>query len=994
MRQNRSGGGFALIIALVLMGMLVLLLVALQALTQVELRTSEQYSLLSQAQNNSRLGLMIAIGRLQETAGPDRRATATLEVLEGESGSGYDDAMRFWAGVWKNNGSYDSGTNLMTYQPELTEVLVSGVSLASDGSNTIARQSTEQVEIVGAGSVDTDDLKVSVPKVLLEGESGHYAYWISDEGVKANVVTRDNSAKITETPAGNAMTDEALAALRLAIAPSYGSDQMDGMADFPRDDATLESVVLLNQLGTLDADITEAVKGRFHDVTVYSYGLLTDQRRGGLRKDLSYLLNQGAMSDLLWPQGPGFERIRHYASYALGKSEVVPTIGDTSIAGIYPVITQFYIYFNVVPVQLETGEWRFQLEVSPVIVLYNPYNIDFSSAPMRVLVDLPILKASIAYQEGDGSGTLLPREADFSLLTRLVAGEDRPRLWFDIANLTIPAGEAVMLSIRDTNTDYNESGNPLTQTATNNPGFINVKLEADDEEEPTGEPTAITWALSVPAATNTNRALRVYTRTLNTHLIYQEFLQYPALVVDPSKIAAEPSGTRAGGFAYSMAVLSSADPLPVYASFNPRARSAQQRLFSGGMIMKTDQIILPQLAADGRPFVGSVFGSNMGSPYSLSPSVTKAILFDANRYGLISLGQLQHVDLSRNTSSSYTAMHAPAHVFGNSFVNPYVGRSDLLKSTYVDHSYYSNEALWDGYYFSTVPQKEDARLPSVLSNSRLRPIPPVVTQSNDYLSAYAPAELLWIDGAFNVNSTSVEAWVALFSALREGTDGGLVSRFIEDVDAAGMTIETAAAGLSPEAWNSIRKLTDSQIVALAQAIVDEVKARGPFLSVAQFINRNPGNDDSALSGTIQAALDSTTINNSMREDAPLMGTADATTSPGVVSTDDYAGYYSGGDYYIDFLRGAPGMLTQADIMTLIGPVVSARSDTFVIRAYGDVVDPANSSNILASAWCEAVVQRYPDRLNANGEAVSEDAESGGGRRFRIVHFRWLSVDDI
>jgi len=74
-----------------------------------------------------------------------------------------------------------------------------------------------------------------------------------------------------------------------------------------------------------------------------------------------------------------------------------------------------------------------------------------------------------------------------------------------------------------------------------------------------------------------------------------------------------------------------------------------------------------------------------------------------------------------------------------------------------------------------------------------------------------------------------------------------------------------------------------------------------------------------------------------------------------------------------------------------------RSDTFLVRAYGDVVNPVTGA-IEARAWCEAVVQRLPDYV----DPVDPPEKSSGlsptnetyGRRFEIVRFRWLSPEEV
>ncbi len=75
-------------------------------------------------------------------------------------------------------------------------------------------------------------------------------------------------------------------------------------------------------------------------------------------------------------------------------------------------------------------------------------------------------------------------------------------------------------------------------------------------------------------------------------------------------------------------------------------------------------------------------------------------------------------------------------------------------------------------------------------------------------------------------------------------------------------------------------------------------------------------------------------------------------------------------------------VTPAEFRDIMLPWLSVRSDTFRIRAYGESSNPAEATKAESSAWCEAVVQRLPDTL------------PGFGKRFAIVYFRWLGLEDI
>ena len=95
--------------------------------------------------------------------------------------------------------------------------------------------------------------------------------------------------------------------------------------------------------------------------------------------------------------------------------------------------------------------------------------------------------------------------------------------------------------------------------------------------------------------------------------------------------------------------------------------------------------------------------------------------------------------------------------------------------------------------------------------------------------------------------------------------------------------------------------------------------------------------------------------------------------------------------------GAPGWIRQADILRPIAPILSARDDTFTIRAYGDARD--SNGKILARVWCEATVQRSRNFVDPVDEADSIDTPANQmnqhfGRRYVLKSFRWLNSNEV
>jgi hypothetical protein len=195
-----------------------------------------------------------------------------------------------------------------------------------------------------------------------------------------------------------------------------------------------------------------------------------------------------------------------------------------------------------------------------------------------------------------------------------------------------------------------------------------------------------------------------------------------------------------------------------------------------------------------------------------------------------------------------------------------------------------------------------------------------------------------------------------------------------------------------------------------------VRLRGPFLSLAEFVNRrltpgptaasNAGHPDPyrlGLGGALQTAIDRA-INHPAVASVPspynLSSKRNETTGPREGAGTPFHGYYFADlEYRLPTrIAGYPGYLLQADVLSALAPNLSARSDTFTIRTYGDVRNPVTNT-ITGRAWCEAVVQRTPDYIDpaatdATATPATNTPNATFGRRYRIVSFRWLTPADI
>lgn len=433
--------------------------------------------------------------------------------------------------------------------------------------------------------------------------------------------------------------------------------------------------------------------------------------------------------------------------------------------------------------------------------------------------------------------------------------------------------------------------------------------------------------------------------------------------------------------------------------------------------------------------------------FNKAEGLSRCVIAELPTRPLASLGELQNWDLRYENPIPPYAIN----LIGNSDASPLLPPNAVFNSNNAhpenlqyDDSYCANHILFDDWFFSSIAPnptnfgssgqsqqivyQEFVKGVQPLANRAYKPIALDLQKAavsaaevtalfnknvRDRNSWKTIASRLEVDGMFNVNSTSETAWRALLRHAREQktshiTESGAswsvstsakedfpFSRFsiAGDVEAS----RQGSSGSLPESaeFAGYRLLDEDQIEELARLIVEQVRLRGPFLSLSEFVNRQLSSGNLALAGTIQSALNELARDGSNNPYTALQALSkDAAAMPigGASPEYQFPDAAVGESAY-----GLPGWTRQADVLRPLAPILSARDDTFRIRAYGDARDANN--NIKARAWCEAVVQRtrdYTDPSEAAELATPsvKPINKAFGRRFAIVSFRWLKAEEI
>jgi hypothetical protein len=987
-----SRDGFALLLAVTLLSFLMLLLIGLGTYARLESTSVGVATRQAQARELALMAQQIALSRLQLFAGPDQRVTAT-------SGAGL--AHPSWTGVWS---STDGGAVPLTW-------LVSGNEsspFAMNPRDAIAADNA--ATMVGATAPGTGASVVApLISVVPNGSQSHdgdkfvgrYAWWVGDQGVKAPVAHSDRTELIAYVP-----YDSADVRARLRQQLSLGAAANDGVGETlfdpqsaaneellrPRDLVASSQLALLR---TRDEERVgfERVREHFHQWSVGNAAVLANTRSGGLRQDLSL------RPDIL---GPGFEAWMKYANELEPTDAVAPVefsifpgygpepirrrhriaapVGDSEILFTNaPVLAAFFLQFNVRRIggnSASTATSALEVRARMVTQLWNPWTTSIVPEPLQLevtgLPDVVVRDTNggsqvVALKHLFGSPMtieLTPEDAAFPgdpddcswLPGRVYAWRSRggaPGAWLtEFYNRTLSVPNANVWAVPAGVAYAAPASNAVQLSVTAPATELTLVLKQADG-------TAL-WQVRSPQFA----AFSTTPQKVNANDEYR--FGFPIRMIDPVDTAAAPT---AGHW------LTGSDP---------RALESGEPLFrfgSGGdMPSAYVGVGGNSVLTDENRLFDRVMGRT-GMSYNEDVPV-----FELPRSPPLSVGQLQHLSVAGRRPFS----------IGNSW-----GADAVVQGI-------PALELFDRLFFSGLaPGVEPVTTggKTVLPQQHLRTTEPRVgiAQLRKAPEGFSSKFLLQ-DGAFNLNSTSVAAWIAMLRSGRivpekRPTYLDASAKTGSSSDAATATIPAAYAAFyrfphsAQETFKAdagyaasdaeppdepgtaslanthlyrrgVRVLEQAEVVMLAEAIVrgitDRRESSGPFRSVAEFLGP-------------QAEFEGRSVI-------------------------EHALLEAGTNAHIPEFSSQH--LTQGDIMTLLAPILFARSDTFIIRSYGEIPNPMTGA-IEARAWCETQVQRMPEFFDTAGDVpetpVAELASADNrrlGRRFKFVSFRWLTRFDL
>ena len=996
--DHKRKSGFALVVALSLMAFVLMLILSMSLLVQVETTNASRGLDQLRAKEAARLALMMAIGDLQKHAGPDQRVTARAEIL---GDSNVLPETKNWTGVWDTTDT--------TAEPHW---LVSGNS--SDPSNLSVNQST--LYRPASNATNPDDI-VAVPYQQTDASGNRktiYAWWVSDEGSKVHIALPERIEPLadgffTEFANTGLSAEEQNQILKQITPRRFRAEQFFG-ANTALVPSAIENVQepevatkISNANETLrrlhnasDPSVLNGIdnaewEDAFYHATAFSKAIIANTEKGGLKIDLSNRNYNDATGNFkindmtrnfLWASSPdakgqiGFKGMKEADVDNLLKGDPVNTT---------PVLlTECSLYFVVSGQRKNSSTARAFLRFEGE--MWSPYGFRHlfegasSSDTPELLIEFEGLpNITLSFYDKDSDAITNTTILDFNSISPIFdidfsethkAGEIR----------TIPGDWPINASSKKSNFYYTRNWDWVVDDPSYNSSHRAVSYPVGDSINYRAAPSEITILIK-----NRDGDILQRIENLPVGAIDANFSYYESSPSSLSQISAP--------IVFRFRMLDDLQKLEDwFASKDPRSITidfSDQDIL--GLYDINDQDDDNKSDADLPPITAfSTLDFFFGKPNN-----SFFRLFDLPAAPPTSVGVFQHLQFKD------TAPFAVGNSWGG----------DL------------NE-VFDRYFISGIPRDttggfwtaEDAELPGSLPNPFISIPDPSSVPATDLLLEDT-AQYLFQDGAFNFNSTSIEAWHAVLLSnsiydwkwrLNRGTSRetsearlNLESAFFrlpfsghlrsetfngkwefpfelyedeEESDDDYPYLDASEKELifrNPQASNPTkdwrpaaalghRELDTDASRALAAKIVDKLKERGrPFGSFKELAN----------AGLLQEAIDETPIN---------------AVDPNTL--------YINSDSDKRIPRNASAFLSQADLLSALSPGMSARSDTFRIRSYASIQSSLSQKSV-ARAYCEAIVQRIPERIDEDRSRIMENAQ-GFGRRFKIIDIQWLNASQL
>lgn len=1078
--SRKCSCGFALLVTVTLISLLVLVLVGLATFVRIETQVAGNAQKRDTARHHALFALNIAIGQLQQHAGPDPRLTAQANLLDPQV------ANPWFTGVWTNDD--ESTPTLRTWlisgnetdplrfgpnSPLGREVAASDIphNLTDDDS---AISDFNPVQLVSAatasstghglsdGSVFVPSMPINVPEpdTATDRTIGRYAYWVGDQGVKASLVLPDRLSEITYPPWFEATAETSYdqrhrIRQQIATAPTffrrlpaietYGFDPLNAVnkTRLPHVLASAHYDLLKLASDTPQRDAFR--RHHFHHLTDRTHAVLSNTLpltapHRGLQRDLSLA------PDLLGPAFVAQSNLADYMEAPSAANTAVPPITSydsprrryrISAVSTSPATSDDpEIEFKVAPVLNSLIiQFRFFREngsgPQPLVVrsrlfteLWNPYSAAMVPETLHLEIEgLPTVTVKIGSHEASGTidlASLPPHLRSAShpkvMLVKLpftaTAQADR-QSWLPgrvyawrTESGTTPPPELLFYNKASgvTGWTHPNTGLSLDQIPrldedglpALSPGG-NPLFDAEQIQLESSDPIVLTIRLKNQAgailATYTTPALPDFAVENVNHSTSNWAFGLAFRLNQPSAFNLDRDWLTAAGRDPRKSQLQADGFVPFHENLGWEPTS-----YGGGFNPASDDMLNYII------FRRASTGTGLAALQSTRSANLDLPVFELPRLPYLSVGELQHLTLPESRPFSV----------GNSWGEP--------ANSWFDRFFFS------GLVPSTSGPDLIARQP--LPNWNLQPLSPNLRDE----SALSSQHLLQA-GGFNLNSALPEAWQAVLSGVRFSTDHAFSHAHIDNQ--SNMTIYTGSQPDPAEAPTPSISQVFLDTTLADNALTTDNPTGGPtffrFPQSAQetyyWENTNIEGDfkkqpfrqgvrggDQAVDGSLLQTLSTTQINqlanaitNRLREQASASGPFrslqqflapnsawsnrnlleqaihDAAINPATISPVSPVAELA--DVGFSSLT-----LTSGDIMTALAPYLRTRSDTFLIRTYGEALN-AVTGQVEGRAWCEASVQRFPETLD-EADDTAAPATDGLGRKFRITHFRWLSPSDI